>query len=442
MWWRLLSHDEYYSKTLGRPLGVSTIGDVSQSSHMRKSANPACISRLDIYTTRYTTLSRQIISCSKLTNDEIDKFTDSLLQIQDILPPEERFDKSWLCSGTELPEWPSNFHAAVIHSNMHNYLILLNRRRQDINHLKRSAQSGAQTASQRIQESGYLRVISSCHEVLSAFSFIHQRIPIGLAYWEVGQQAFNAAMILGLNIIETRDLTDFRTVVAARDIFGEMQVNFICQASKLAVSRINTVLEAINGSRPNLDEKVMSNCGMILAEDPEIRGAVGETYNPMTPRLSDGGRLRPNMNDSRGASASPSSRYSDVDRKTQAKQEINGQVEGFKDIPRYQSPSGNVNHFPATTSYNKEIQPTLPFPSTMVGREGGKRPYNTGVDHPRKMLRMGTWPSSMSSASTMGNQNATPYVYTSAGPPQHLQQSVTYPSSEPGSLGYVFPNNY
>lgn len=419
------------------------MGDISlQSSYMRKSANPACISRLDTYTTRFTALSRQIISCSHLSNNEIDKFSDSLLQLQDILPPEERFDKSWLCADTELPQWPSNLHAIMLHSNIHDYLILLNRRRQDNNRLKRSPQSGVQTTSERTQERGYFRVISSCHELLSAFSLLHQRIPIGLAYWDVGQQAFNAAMVLGLNILETRDFTDLGTVMAARDIFGDMQVKQICQAAKLAVSRLNIVLEAINGSRPSLDEKVMSNRGMILAEDPEIRGAVGEPYNPLTLRLSDGGRLRPNMNGSRLASSSPSTQYSDVHRKTQAKQEINGRVEEFGDIPRYQSPCGTVNNFPPTTGYNKDLQSALPFPSTIVARDGDKRPYNTGVDDPRKMLRMGTWPSSMSSACTMGNQNATPYVYTSAGLPQHHQQPVSYPSSEPGPLGYAFPNNY
>lgn len=449
IWWRTLFLDQYYSTTLGRPLGISIMGDMSlQSSYMRKTFSPPYISRLDTYTTKFTALSRQIVSCSHLTNPEIDKFTDSLLELQGILPPEERFDQSWLHSNTELPRWPSNLYATTIHSNMHNYLILLNRRRQESNYSKKSPQSGIHATPERVSErKGYSRVISSCHEVLSAFTLLHRRIPIGLSYWENGQQAFNAAMILGLNILETGDFTDLPAVVTARDIFGEMQAKGICRPAKLAVSRLNVVLEATRVNGPTMDEKVMGNHGMILTEDPEIRGAVGEPYTPVVFRSGDNEQLRRNMDRSRLDVVSPKAQYSNSDRQDKIKVEKNDRGEGVGVIPRYQSSpefkEEPVNDIPALTDYNKSPQMTMPFPSTIVGRDGNRQPYNTGIQDPRRMIRMGPYgqePSSIPTTSTLGGHIGLPFVYSDGGPPQHYQPR-SHPVSTQGPLGYAFSNH-
>lgn len=420
----MLLQDHYYSIILGRPLGISFVGNIGWiPSNILENSDRAFTSRLEAYVTKLTSMGRDILSRSHLTNSDIDHFTDSLLHVlQDI--PEEGFgfNKSWLCADTAIPEWPSNMHAAMLHSYIHGYIILLNRRRQDSRHLKGS--SGIQARSERMQEKGYCHVISSCHEVLSTFSLLHQRIPIGLAYWEVGQQAFNAAMILGLNILETRDFTDLRAMVSARDIFEEMKVKHICRAANLAVPRLDALLELINGKSTNFGrEKVMSNHGMILAEDPEIRGTSAKPYAPLTLRFDDDVQTRPNVDGSHVHYAPANARYSGVDQKKQVKRERNDRVQGFGNTPghRYKSPSGRMNEFPAEASYSTELKTGLPFPSTIAGRHGDKRPYNTGVDDSLKAVSMDTWPSSTPPVCTRENQYAYANVYTSAGTEHHHQ---------------------
>ncbi|KAK2756107.1 hypothetical protein FQN54_005515 [Arachnomyces sp. PD_36] len=430
VWWRALYLDQYYSTVLGRPLGISTMGDKSLHASFLKEADPGPVSSINTYTTKYIEISRQIISCENLTNPEIDKFTDSLLRLQDTLPPEERFDHSWLSSDAELPL--VNLNALNLHSSLHNYLILLNRRRQP-------PLSGIQSAPERGQKRGYIRVISSCHEVLSVFSVVHQRLQIGLTYWEIGQQAFNAAMILGLNIIETGDFTDLPVVVATRDIFHEMWVKDICRPAGLAVERLDKLLKAAESNESSMNEKVMENRGMFLVEDPEIRGELGD-WMPIVFLPGDEGPPS-NITEPRPNVTSPEARYPNPDRPKQAKEERGdgGKYPGGIRSARGRKGQG-VNDPPFKTEYEEDPQVGLPFPSTIVGRDGDRRPYNTGIDDPRKRPRTGPYNYGLAvppAAVSPETQNNLPHAY-----PDRRQYQPQDPSSAPGPLGYVFSDEY
>ncbi|KAL2003064.1 hypothetical protein VTN02DRAFT_5142 [Thermoascus thermophilus] len=305
LWWLMLFMDQFYSMTLGRPLGICGIGNCPPSSQLSfcELGDNQKARRLEMYVNQYTVLSRQIISCESLTNTKIDEFTDRLLQLQETLPALVRFKESWLdeqeCQ-VVAPEWPLNFHAAVFHCYIHNYLILLNRKRQG----SAAGRGRPKKHSDDRPERGYATVISSCHEVLRTFFYCRKNIPISLVHWSLGQQAFNAAMLLTLNMLERRpsNRADYEAVASAYNIFREMQEKSVSRPAKIAVERLKGVLDAVTAMQNNdyahhqqqqqqqqqpppppklrETETVMSNRGMILIEDPEIRvtGSNGNVY--------------------------------------------------------------------------------------------------------------------------------------------------------------------
>ena len=101
--------DEQYSMTLGRPLGISGIGDCPPPHEL--TTDPQML-RFGEFTNHFTILARQILSSDRLTNAKIDNFTDSLSGLLDTMPEMLQFDDSWLDESTELPEWPLSAMAA------------------------------------------------------------------------------------------------------------------------------------------------------------------------------------------------------------------------------------------------------------------------------------------------------------------------------------------
>lgn len=101
--------DEQYSMTLGRPLGISGIGDCPPPQEL--TTNPGML-RFGEFVNRFTILARQILSSDKLSNAKIDDFTDLLRALLETLPETLQFDKSWLRRENELPDWPLSAMAA------------------------------------------------------------------------------------------------------------------------------------------------------------------------------------------------------------------------------------------------------------------------------------------------------------------------------------------
>ncbi|KAL9093055.1 MAG: hypothetical protein Q9165_004193 [Trypethelium subeluteriae] len=112
--------------TLGRPLGISGIGDCPPPEPL--TTDPT-IRRFSEFVNQFTVLARQILSSDRLSNGKIDDFTDKLQSLWDTLPEMLQFDETWLDEEKSVPEWPLNVMAALFYGKLHNYIILLNRQR-------------------------------------------------------------------------------------------------------------------------------------------------------------------------------------------------------------------------------------------------------------------------------------------------------------------------
>lgn len=105
LWWWMLHMDEQYSMTLGRPLGISGIGDCPPPAELTTNAQ---ILRFGDFVNRFTIMARQVLSSDRLTNTKVDEFTDSFRGLLDTMPESLQFNKTWMNKAKELPEWPLN----------------------------------------------------------------------------------------------------------------------------------------------------------------------------------------------------------------------------------------------------------------------------------------------------------------------------------------------
>lgn len=109
LWWWMLHMDEQYSMTLGRPLGISGIGDCPPPHEL--TTDPQML-RLGEFINHFTILARQILSSERLSNSKIDHFTDHLVALLDTMPEMLQFEESWLDDNKTIPEWPLGALAA------------------------------------------------------------------------------------------------------------------------------------------------------------------------------------------------------------------------------------------------------------------------------------------------------------------------------------------
>ncbi len=109
IWWWMLRMDEQYSMTLGRPLGISGIGDCPWPHQL--TTDPTVV-RFSEFMNHFTILGRQILSSDRLTPPKIDEYTDSLKALLETMPETIQFNESWQRQETEVPEWPLGAMAA------------------------------------------------------------------------------------------------------------------------------------------------------------------------------------------------------------------------------------------------------------------------------------------------------------------------------------------
>ena len=109
LWWWMLHMDQQYSMTLGRPLGISGIGDCPPPYEL--TTDQTCL-RFGAFVHQFTVLARHILSSDRLTTSKIDEFTDSLRKLLDTLPVKLQFNDSWLKEETDISEWPLGAMAA------------------------------------------------------------------------------------------------------------------------------------------------------------------------------------------------------------------------------------------------------------------------------------------------------------------------------------------
>ncbi len=157
-------------------------------------------------------------------------------------------------------------------------------------------------------------VLSSAEEILDAFLFFYRREPAALIDWGIGQQAFNACMIILLDALENRQITNgTMKAEVAYSIFKELEEHDVHKLAGLAIEKISWALQelprvveaAANESAmqetgaPNETsytagplDTVMGNTGMLLLEDPGLQAFAQETWTPITWGMPD---MHPHM---------------------------------------------------------------------------------------------------------------------------------------------------
>ncbi|KAL8727538.1 MAG: hypothetical protein Q9181_005675 [Wetmoreana brouardii] len=273
LWWWIMHMDQQYSITLGRPLGISSMGDCPPPEPL---VQDPIVQSLSNYISQFTILTRQILSAGHLNANQIDDFTEQLFALKQTLPSIVQFDETWLNGEKPIPGWPLDMQAASLHAKTHTYVLLLNRQRtSDERNSQREPNAPVNYSSR-----GRRRVLQSCRAVLQAFEFFHTRVPAGLLCWTTGQQAFNAAMLLVYAMLETNEATDLEAVRRAYTTFLDMQRLGIHRLAEAAVDRLGNLLKEVpSGQTPQ--ETVMGQSGMLLLEDPGLQGFVDGGFLPL-----------------------------------------------------------------------------------------------------------------------------------------------------------------
>jgi hypothetical protein len=101
VWWHMLHLDEHMSMTLGRPLGISGIGDNPWPTEL--TSDPVLL-RFDDFVNHFTVLARQIMSSDRLTSARIDELTDVLRRLLDTVPETLQFNETWMRPEAILPD--------------------------------------------------------------------------------------------------------------------------------------------------------------------------------------------------------------------------------------------------------------------------------------------------------------------------------------------------
>lgn len=152
---------------------------------------------------------------------------------------------------------------------------------------------------------GRALVINSSISLLQTFLFFHHRNPAVLICWTMGQQAFNACMILILDAWETENDLNEWLVNQAFVVFAELEKKGVHKLAELAVQRISDGLMQLGHRRdererqassayraPSLTldtasltdwsgDTVMGDTGMFLLEDPGYQAFVQHSFQPL-----------------------------------------------------------------------------------------------------------------------------------------------------------------
>lgn len=286
LWWWMLQMDQHYSMALGRPLAMSSIGECAAPEPV--TPDPI-LESLSNYTTQFTSLGREILSAGYMSNDQIDRFTDDLLSLKQSLPGPLQFDETWLNQDHVIPSWPLDAQASILHAKTHNFLILLNQKRTD--NFASNANSSSAELSKHLSANGMeyrpcgqAQVLASCRALLAVFEFLKTRVRASMISWTMGQMAFNAAMILTLSALETKETTDLTAVQHTYSTFIEMNKLGIHKLAGAAVKKLDSLLKDFD-SGDTIKEKYKPQQGMLLLEDPESQGLFSGSFSPLSYQL-------------------------------------------------------------------------------------------------------------------------------------------------------------
>ncbi|GAM85151.1 hypothetical protein ANO11243_031550 [Dothideomycetidae sp. 11243] len=248
LWWQLLHMDQQYSMALGRPLGISAIGDCPFAETL---TTDAAMVRVIECVDQITVLGRQIMGTAPLLTHRINNFADRLQTLLDTIPEEIQFNRSWMADTAQVPESPLDEYSAVIHLQVHGYLLLLNRQRLESNLVSGPGTASSSEHSQshssesmlpRTGDASQVRALSglveSCRHVLDVFEYLHHGRPSTLIDWAIKQQSLTAAVVLLEDMQNRSELQHRESVEAALTIFRQLAETRLDSISKFAAERL------------------------------------------------------------------------------------------------------------------------------------------------------------------------------------------------------------
>lgn len=163
---------------------------------------------------------------------------------------------------------------------------------------------------------GRERVLASARALLDAFEFFHTRVRVAMICWTMGQQAFNAAMILTFSLLHPVPTStaaaeaarnDYYLVHRTYSTFVEMHQKGIHRLAGVACSKLSALLMKLHPPPSQFgglydhpahtapeekNDTVMGSTGMVLLEDPGLQGFIDDGFNPLGFQLA-GGNLQP-----------------------------------------------------------------------------------------------------------------------------------------------------
>ena len=272
LWWSMIHIDQQYSLTLGRPLGISSIGDCPKPEPQILDTTARSLS---VFFDNFSILGRQILSTAYMTDQHIDDFTEQFLLLQSTLPEILRFNALWLDKERSVPPWPHDAQAALVHAKLHIYMLLLNRQHSQC--VSTIPQSHADHSAHHLELRGRERVLDSCRGLLLAFNFLFTRCRAAMICWTMTQHAFNASMLLTLSMFETHDQQDLHAVQMALTAFIEMSKLGVHRLAGAAVIELNDLIRGFHaGQRPK--DSIMGQQGMYILENSRAAVFQDEFY--------------------------------------------------------------------------------------------------------------------------------------------------------------------
>lgn len=366
LWWWMLQMDQHYSMALGRPLAMSSIGECAAPEPI--TPDPI-LESLSNYTTQFTSLGREILSAAYMSNDQIDRFTHDLLSLKQTLPSPLQFDEAWLNQDHVMPAWPLNAQASILHAKTHNFLILLNQKRTDnfppsVNPSSPELAKHLSVNGMDYRLSGQAQVLASCRALLAVFEFLRTRVRASMMSWTMGQMAFNAAMILTLSMLETKETTDLKAVEHTYSTFLEMNKLGIHKLAGAAVKKLGSLFKELD-SGDVIKEKYKLQQGMLLLEDPDSQGLSSGSFSPLSCQLGVSATLsdRPGKRPNSGgpefhASLVPANKSALAQRRKAHRSPYSGR-DGRSRIPSKKS-SSKPPRSPFRRSQSREVSPKKP----------------------------------------------------------------------------------
>lgn len=194
----------------------------------------------------------------------------------------------------------TNVTTAALFAKVQSFIILLNRQR--VERSLNSASSGSPPAYTNFTSTTYIPstanasdnllhaapirgraiVINSSIHLLQTFLFFRHRHPAVLVCWTLGQQAFNAAMILILDAWESGNDQNEWLVNQAFVVFTEMQTNGVHKLAELAVKRISDGLAQLGQRRQErANAAAAASAAMSRRQSQQSHPATTAAYPPV-----------------------------------------------------------------------------------------------------------------------------------------------------------------